>query len=248
MSWTFRSWVAIFHLRPLMTFLSERYDMLVSLFYIFLQRWNFPISFSGRTACMSWNTWNRIQRSSTVDMGILSNNMKSSSPEFYMTFWSMTVCSDILHWSDITLIYGLDTDFDLVTEVDLLPNSERFSWNICKGCDMPREDANYSGHLVCLTWDLYMFRRREQSLWDFEFRKSLSTSILPLKWLDSRQHRSVVDIAQRWIQFRSKYYREGLSFEKFKQTEWTFKLYTRYILNQMDVGRNVQSVQDKLQY
>ena len=40
--------------------------------------------------------------SSMVYTGIYSNNMKPPSPEYYMTFWSILHCSNILHWSDIT--------------------------------------------------------------------------------------------------------------------------------------------------
>ena len=53
-----------------------------------------------------------------VATGILSNNMKSPSPECNMTFWRMTIYSNTLHWSDITPIFETITDLDLITEFD----------------------------------------------------------------------------------------------------------------------------------
>ena len=38
----------------------------------------------------------------------------------------MTIYSDMLHWSGITLIFEPITDLDLITEFDFLPNCERF--------------------------------------------------------------------------------------------------------------------------
>ena len=61
-----------------------------------------------------------------VGTGILSNNMRSPSPECYPTFWMMTIYSDVLHWSGITPIFDPITDLDLTTEFDFLPNCERF--------------------------------------------------------------------------------------------------------------------------
>ena len=61
-----------------------------------------------------------------VGTGILSNNMRSPSPECYTTFWMMTIYSDTLHWSGITPIFDPITDIDLITEFDFLPNCERF--------------------------------------------------------------------------------------------------------------------------
>ena len=51
-----------------------------------------------------------------VDTGILSNNMRSPSPECYTTFWMMTIYSDTLHWSGITPI------LTLLLILTLLPN------------------------------------------------------------------------------------------------------------------------------
>ena len=81
-----------------------------------------------------------------VGTGILSNNMRSR--ECYTTFWMMAIYIDTLHWSGITPIFGHITDLNLITEFDLLPNCERFPWNICNGCGMPTEDAYSSGPVV----------------------------------------------------------------------------------------------------
>ena len=59
-----------------------------------------------------------------VGTGILSNNIRSPSPECYTTFWRMTIYIDTLHWSGITPIFDSITDLDLITEFDLLPNCE----------------------------------------------------------------------------------------------------------------------------
>ena len=51
-----------------------------------------------------------------VGTGILSNNMRSPSPECYTTFWMMSIYSDTLHWSGITPIFDHISDLDLITE------------------------------------------------------------------------------------------------------------------------------------
>ena len=53
-----------------------------------------------------------------VGTGILSNNMRSRSPECYTTFWMMTVYSDTLNWSCTAPIFDPITDLDLITEYD----------------------------------------------------------------------------------------------------------------------------------
>ena len=123
-SQSFHSWVAIFHLRQPMVFLSHSsYGMpgLAPLMNVlFKGRRDFHLSSSDRD--MSWTVWNRPSGSLMVDMGISSNIMKSPSPKFYMTFWDMTIYNDTLNWSDITPICELitelhfNTDFDLITE------------------------------------------------------------------------------------------------------------------------------------
>ena len=80
-----------------------------------------------RTGCVLISIIYHIDASSSmVGTGILSNNMKSPSPECYTTFWMMTIYSDTLYWSGITQIFDPITDLDLITEFDLLPNCERF--------------------------------------------------------------------------------------------------------------------------
>ena len=51
-----------------------------------------------------------------VGTGIISNNMRSPSPEYYTTFWMMTIYSDTLHWSAITPIVYPITDLDFIAE------------------------------------------------------------------------------------------------------------------------------------
>ena len=51
-----------------------------------------------------------------VGTGILSNNMRSPSPEYYTAFWMTTIYSDTLHWSGIIPIFDSITDLDLITE------------------------------------------------------------------------------------------------------------------------------------
>ena len=65
---------------------------------------------------MSWYISNRPLGSFVVDMGISSNIMKSPSHKCYMIFWDMTIYNDNLHWSDITPVCELITDFDLITK------------------------------------------------------------------------------------------------------------------------------------
>ena len=55
------------------------------------------------------------------DTVIISNNMTSPSPDCYTTIRSMTIKSDILDRTDITLAH------DLVTELDLFPQFDLFT-------------------------------------------------------------------------------------------------------------------------
>ena len=125
---TFRSWVAIFHLRQPMVFLSHSsYGMpgFAHLMNVLFQGWrDFHLSSSDRD--MSWNGWNRPSGSFMVDMGISSNIMKSPSPECYMTFWDMAICDDTLSWSDITPICELITELDFNTDFGLIIEFWRF--------------------------------------------------------------------------------------------------------------------------
>ena len=75
---------------------------------LFWGRCKFPISFSDRD--MSRNVWNRLQGCFMIGMEILSNKMRSPSPDCFTRFYR-----DILHWSDITPIFDHVTDLDLMT-------------------------------------------------------------------------------------------------------------------------------------
>ena len=127
-SQTFRSWVAIFHLRQPMVFLSHSsYGMpgLAPLMNVLFQgRRDFHLSSSDRD--MSRNVWNRPSGSFMVDMGISSNIMKSPSHKCYMTFWDMTIYNDTLNWLDITPICELITELDFSTDFDLITEFWRF--------------------------------------------------------------------------------------------------------------------------
>ena len=92
--------------------------------------------------------WNHLSGNSMVDTGILSNNMKSLSPKCYISFYTMTVCSDILDRSDITLIRYLASDRTLLPSLTFLRNYERLPYNICNGSSITTEEAYSSVHLV----------------------------------------------------------------------------------------------------
>ena len=53
-------------------------------------------------------------------MDVSSNIIKSPSPKRYMTFWDISIYSDNLHWSDISLNRELVTDFDIITVFDAI--------------------------------------------------------------------------------------------------------------------------------
>ena len=75
-----------------------------------------------------------------ADTGILSNNAKFPSHEWHFVAWPFTMTT--LHRSDFI------PNPDHITELDYLPNYERFPWNICNGCSMPTGDTYSSEHLV----------------------------------------------------------------------------------------------------
>ena len=85
-SQTFHFWVAIFHLRPPMVFLSlSLYGMpgLAHLMNVLFWGWcDSHISFLRRD--MSGKLWNRLSVSVMVDIGFLSNIMKYPSPKCYI--------------------------------------------------------------------------------------------------------------------------------------------------------------------
>ena len=98
-SQTFRSWVAIFHLRQLMVFYLTAHTVCQGLLLLWM-RHDFHLSSSDRD--ILGNVWNRPSVSCMVDIGIALNIMKSPSPKCYVTFW--TIYSDTFNWSDITPI------------------------------------------------------------------------------------------------------------------------------------------------
>ena len=125
---TFRSWGATSHLRPPTAFLSHISSDtpgLAPLMNVLFWEWcDFPISFS---AGLCKGTFEIVSKE--VLTGILSNNMRSSSPEYYTIFWMMIIYIDTLHWSGITPIFDIFTDLDLNTEFDRLPyRSWHFPW------------------------------------------------------------------------------------------------------------------------
>ena len=61
-----------------------------------------------------------------VDIGFSSNIMKSPSAKCHMTFWDMTIYTDIRNWSDITPFRELITELDFITDFDLITKFWRF--------------------------------------------------------------------------------------------------------------------------
>ena len=98
MSKAFRSWVTVFLLYQPMAFLSHSsYDMLglaPLMNVLFWGRCDLQIIFLGSD--MSGDVLNCLLWCFIL---ISLYNMKSLSPQCYMTFWGMIIYSDILHWS-----------------------------------------------------------------------------------------------------------------------------------------------------
>ena len=115
-SQTYRSWVAIYQLRPSMASLSHSlYDMpglAPRMDILSCRRHDFQISFSNRDT--SRNAWNR-------HSGLLLNNMKLLSHECSMTFCSLTKYN-----GNHPLITFYTRPWFFFTEVDLLLTYERF--------------------------------------------------------------------------------------------------------------------------
>ena len=59
--------------------------------------------------CGQWYVKERLQSSFVIHMWILVNSMKPLCPESRITFWSMIICNETLHWSYTTLMCGLVT-------------------------------------------------------------------------------------------------------------------------------------------
>ena len=190
MSQTFRSWVAIFHLRQSMSFLSHgSYGMpgfTPPMNVLYLGRRDFYRISSDSD--MSGNVWNRSLGSFMVDMGISSNIMKFPSPKCYMTFWNMTIYSDTFNWSNITPICELITELFLITDFDLITKFREVSIEHCNRCGLPTEDAYSPGYLVLSHSGLaFVLMLRQISpefvmFQDITFRTSLGTSILLGHW------------------------------------------------------------------
>ena len=69
-----------------------------------------------------------------VNMGILSNIMKSPSPKCYMTFWDMVIYSDTRNWLNIAPIFEPITELDVITNFDLISKFREVSIEHCNGC------------------------------------------------------------------------------------------------------------------
>ena len=118
----FRSCLAIFHLLPLMASSSRSlYDMpgpAPGMDVLLWWRRDFPISF------LTMGYFKERLKSSLRKFygryGDLSNNMKFPSHECWILFRSLAIYNDNPHQSDFILICNL------ITELDHLPNYERF--------------------------------------------------------------------------------------------------------------------------
>ena len=65
-----------------------------------------------------------------------------------MEFTPSVTLSLIFKFCGLTICNDNPLLIRLCTELDLLPNFERFPLNICDGCGMPTGDAYSFGHLV----------------------------------------------------------------------------------------------------
>ena len=100
-----------------------------------------------------------------LEQRYVKKRMKSSLRKFYGRY------GDLIKLYEVSLSRMLnDIMYDnpllirLYTELDLLPHVERFPYNICDGCGMPKGDAYPSGLLVPSLWDLHMFYLLRPSL------------------------------------------------------------------------------------
>ena len=120
-----------------------------------------------------------------VDMGVLLNIMKSSSPKCYMTFLDMIIYSDTLHWSDISPNHDIITELDLITVFDVITfflevsiGHLQWVWLANRGRLLLRTPGPVPfGTCICsnvetiLSWTCQVYG-------PFEFRTSLGTSVL----------------------------------------------------------------------
>ena len=111
-SHTFRSRVALSHLRQAIVFsshnstdLPERSPLMNVLFW---GRFHFPIGFAGRDIIVSRNLWNNLLWSYYGQCGDIIKRYEVSSPKYNMTFLMKTICSvtGTFHW-DITPMYNV---------------------------------------------------------------------------------------------------------------------------------------------
>ena len=104
-----------------------------------------------------------------------------------MPFWRMTICSQTLYWSDISLTCCLVIELGFTTKFDFLSDCERFTQNFSDGCGISKEDTDASGHLVlshfrtCMCFNVETSPTKLVSSPDFMFRKSLGT-LLIMAW------------------------------------------------------------------
>ena len=107
-----------------------------------------------------------------VDTWTLSNNIESPFHDCEMKFWSLTIYNDTfcdqIFYQTMTLPVFLIND--LIPELDLVPNCERFSWSICEGYSMLTGNAHSSGHTCSRRiWDLHMLYLLRQKLFQSIF-------------------------------------------------------------------------------
>ena len=122
---------------------------------LFWGRCAFHISFSGRD--MSGNVSNRPSGSSMVDIGLSLNIMRSPSPKFYMTFWDMTIYSDTLHWSDISINRIFVTELDLITDFCFITKFWEVSKEHLQQMRLSNRGRLFGLMLRSLTTELAMF-------------------------------------------------------------------------------------------
>ena len=136
-SQTFRSWVAIFHLRRPMVFLSHSSYRMPGACYsheCFILR---AVRLSSKLLGQGY-VMERLKRPSgsfMVDMGISSNIKKSPSPKCYMTFWDMTIYNEwhpqlIRHYINMRTYYRTGHYYRFWTYNQIL----KVSIEHCNGC------------------------------------------------------------------------------------------------------------------
>ena len=124
-SQTFRSWVALAHLRPRIAFLSHNSDDISGIAalmnVLFWWPFDFQISFSGRD--MSRKVCNCLLGSYIVYTEILSNNFSRMLHDILEQDY---ICSDTLNWSALYTNSWPFYKLDLIPILTFLNNFERF--------------------------------------------------------------------------------------------------------------------------